>query len=450
MRRFRFFAQRDTDPGHPNDGIERQRRLRHRRELLGLYVDLVGRRIQASRVATVGSGRWSRFEPMWGTVHEIPTKLLEPILENASARRASLGEPSRSDEATSPKAARDAPFELGDALALSADLSDWLAPLIGSWASLGGGQEEDLLAVTLHDSGWLWPDFDGAPRYVNPLDATRLAERCGWPVIADLRSADIAAGGLGTPLDPLPYWFLLADRSERIATSSRVVVRLDRDCELLFLPASDGLDAEHPLIERGALPIWNEVIRTLRSNQPVGGRPVPWGQLAVQGRVSEPVRAWLQQARFAPPAESLMEVAGRAAASTPDLARTAIDWLVERITEFTGKNRPMAPRVDHVLLIAGGPPDGYLQQALRRAAGVEVDVLESLTPWKAAHWDATLTATLGFLHIDQQPASLPWLTQADVPRLHGHIHPGHLASWRRLVVEMADFRPPPMKLREAM
>jgi hypothetical protein len=63
---------------------------------------------------------------------------------------------------------------------------------------------------------------------------------------------------------------------------------------------------------------------------------------------------------------------------------------------------------------------------------------------------AVIAALLGLLHIDQMPANLPWLSGANSQRILGRLTPGRPANWRQLVRSMADFQPPPMKLRDAV
>ena len=63
---------------------------------------------------------------------------------------------------------------------------------------------------------------------------------------------------------------------------------------------------------------------------------------------------------------------------------------------------------------------------------------------------AIVAAMLGLLHIDQMPANVPWLTNANSQRILGRLSPGRPASWRQLVRCMADFHPPAMKLKDAV
>ena len=82
------------------------------------------------------------------------------------------------------------------------------------------------------------------------------------------------------------------------------------------------------------------------------------------------------------------------------------------------------------------------QQWLKRSS---LDSLGDLVALKAV-----LAGMQGFLFIDQMPSSLPWITGCHTPRILGRITKGRPVTWKQLLVEMADYRPPAMKLREAI
>ena len=64
--------------------------------------------------------------------------------------------------------------------------------------------------------------------------------------------------------------------------------------------------------------------------------------------------------------------------------------------------------------------------------------------------DSTIAATLSLMSLDQMPSSLPWITGCDAPRVLGRMTPGSANNWRQVILNMADFRPPAMKLRDAI
>ena len=63
---------------------------------------------------------------------------------------------------------------------------------------------------------------------------------------------------------------------------------------------------------------------------------------------------------------------------------------------------------------------------------------------------ASVAAVMAAFFVDQVPSNLPWISNCEVPRILGRIAPGRPACWRRLIEQMADFRPAAMKLREAI
>jgi anhydro-N-acetylmuramic acid kinase len=63
-----------------------------------------------------------------------------------------------------------------------------------------------------------------------------IAERAGVPVVANFRSADLAAGGCGGPVVPFADWHLLSDEKE-----SRACVNLGAIARVTVLPAGGGL-----------------------------------------------------------------------------------------------------------------------------------------------------------------------------------------------------------------
>jgi 1,6-anhydro-N-acetylmuramate kinase len=59
-------------------------------------------------------------------------------------------------------------------------------------------------------------------------------------------------------------------------------------------------------------------------------------------------------------------------------------------------------------------------------------------------------ALLGLLHLDQVPANSTAITGVRTPRVLGRLTPGSLASWHRLVSELAAARPSVISLRSAV
>ena len=66
------------------------------------------------------------------------------------------------------------------------------------------------------------------------------------------------------------------------------------------------------------------------------------------------------------------------------------------------------------------------------------------------HLSVLLAGLKGLMYIDQLPISIPWVTGAAKPKILGRITPGNISNWRSVVKEMAEYRPPAMKLRESL
>lgn len=96
-------------------------------------------------------------------------------------------------------------------------------------ARLARGREVDLAAV--HGQ----TVFHEPPRSWQMIDAAPIARALGRPVVADLRSADLAAGGQGAPITPLADWVLFRDREHPAA-----VVNLGGFCNITELPGPGG------------------------------------------------------------------------------------------------------------------------------------------------------------------------------------------------------------------
>jgi hypothetical protein len=437
MRQFRLFRSDRPDPADPGETVSRVRRMRTHRHLIGFWFDTHGHQLQGTTLASRGCGRWGEFRPGIAATWELDGGLAQEL------RR--LKEDSRVGRL--------------ETETFGFDLAQWVACRCQELVDRLGPLDDELLAICFHDDGWRLLDFDRRP-YFNPcVEASRLAELSGLSVISSLRHADVAAGGTGDPLEPLALWFLLADRSSKTAASSRVVLKLDGPAGLYYLPASDGLDAEHPAIEFRSMGLWTLVREVVLPHGDQHPRCV--GTQAVQGKhlndLGQLLTDLARQFRLEFISERHTEVKGQieslasqSRGTRADMAHTAMEWLVHETREMAVLQRSGHPPVDEVIVAGEEVEDGFLLQQLREQLP---DVrIRSIREWG---WDwrslnATLAGVLGFMHIDQQPASLPWLTQADVPRLHGVLSPGRPSAWRRLLTEMADYRPPPMKLREAV
>lgn len=283
------------------------------------------------------------------------------------------------------------------------EMADFQSQAIDVVKRQAGKYVDRILAVALTDAGIWVSDFDGSKICCPMTDSQRVADLTGLTVIDDFPANDLLGGGSGAPLDALPMWLAFSDRSEKIASAHRLVVIVDEQTDepvdetysAWLLPASDGLDAELP--------------------------PIQW----VVGQHSTKVD------------------------SSVDCITKAVEEKLKVVESQTGIG---SNGVVRNALVVG---KGRLAETLCDVWGCESigDVPAEKNPWanlSCGTLSGATSAMLGLLHIDQLQANIPWLTGAGEQRVLGRLTPGSPSNWRQLVREMADFRPPAMKLKDAV
>jgi 1,6-anhydro-N-acetylmuramate kinase len=327
---------------------------------------------------------------------------------------------------------------------------------------ISGGNEKKLLGVCIDDPGIWLRDFDGAATWEPLVAAVPVAEQTGLSVVDGLPLRDLAGAGMGWPLGPLAWWLMFADRRTPVADTGRILVRWKNRCEFAWLPESDGLDNEFPEIRTATLPGTDfEAAFLERCGRP-GLEPSERDRLGAQGRVDVALaRFWLDHFSAewsrAHPANPEMERAlvERSIAmmnSQPlpvhDVIRTFSHCIAHELGRFAEKFSRRNPNVG---LVGGGDLAGHglLVSEITRQTGMPWCDFSEIN-WTAAALDAATAGVLGLLHFDQMPVTVPWLTGTGLPRVAGRLTPGNPASFRRLIMEMGDARPPVMKLREAV
>ena len=132
---------------------------------------------------------------------------------------------------------------------LAADLSIVQSEAISLLMSGSVKVLDNVLAVCVEDPGLWQTDFDGSLSYQSLCDPHRLAEQSGLSVIDALPARDLAVGGSGLSLDSLANWLWFADRDPKVSTRGRMLVQIDEFLRATYLPPSDGLDSDLPLIQ---------------------------------------------------------------------------------------------------------------------------------------------------------------------------------------------------------
>jgi len=253
-----------------------------------------------------------------------------------------------------------------------------------------------------------------------------IAERCGLPVVSDLRSADVAAGGQGAPLVSLFDVLLLGADSG----SPRAALNLGGIANLTVVPpASDGaapiaydLGPANALIDAAVVAV-------------TGGAETydAGGQRAARGTVDEALLSLLLDDFYlaqAPPKTTGKERYhhGFTEDAIDELGRDPDpDDLVATLTAHAAKVAATECRrhgVTEVIASGGGTENPVLMRALaERIAPARLRTIDDLGIPSAAK-EAYAFAVLGFLTWHGLPGNVPSCTGARHPAVLGAITPG--------------------------
>ncbi len=310
----------------------------------------------------------------------------------------------------------------GELCALHAELGHaYAAAFAAGAAELGGGRAD--LAVLHGQTLFHW--VDGSGRALGTLqlgNAAAVAERTGLPVVADLRSRDLAAGGQGAPLVPMFDQLLLAGRPGLIAA-----VNLGGIANLTVVREGRVLTA-YDLGPAGALMDPAARLATGGAQQFDSG-----GAIAASGRVSEDLLARLKADPFyrrPPPRSTGRELFNesylRALADgvRPELSGADICATVTRLLTDLLAAAAYEFGLTELVLSGGGSANlttlRWLREAVPGAAVLTTDDLG--IPVQAK--EAVAFAVLGFLSWNGLPGSVTAATGARHPAVLGSIQPG--------------------------
>ncbi|MDT8410705.1 MAG: anhydro-N-acetylmuramic acid kinase [Wenzhouxiangellaceae bacterium] len=276
-------------------------------------------------------------------------------------------------------------------------------------------------AIGSHGQTVLHRPDDAFAHSVQIGDPSRIAEATGIDTVADLRRADLAAGGQGAPLAPLIHQALLACDRE-----NRLVVNLGGIANVTVLPASGGVAGFDTGPASCFLDDWYRAHRE--------GRFDNAGQWAASGRIDE---RWLQQLMTEPyferrPPKSTgieyfspawlkarlpADAGQRPADIQATLAELSAASLVAGIERFTSF------RPDRVLLCGGGVFNADLVGRIEKRLGavpLESTARHGIDP---NFIEATLIAWLAREFIANRPINTPPITGARHPVRLGALWP---------------------------
>ena len=273
-----------------------------------------------------------------------------------------------------------------------------------------------------------WVGGDG--RVAGTLQIGRpawIAERTGLPVVSDLRSADVAAGGQGAPLVSL-FDVLLLGTADNDAPTAALNL---------------GGIANLTVVSRSAAPIAydagpaNALIDAAVVAATGGAETHDMGGVrAARGKVDDALLALLLDDFFLaqPPPKTTGKERyhhGFTEAATDELGRDlAADDLVATLTAHAAEVSAAECRrhgVSEVIASGGGTENPVLMQALaRRIAPARLRTIDELGIPSAAK-EAYAFAVLGFLTWHGLPGNVPACTGARHPVVLGAITPGRTA-----------------------
>lgn len=443
---------------HPAHNLRRWMRRRPFRLMCGLYLAEDFTQVHGVLMASQSGGKWLKPKVYRSVSLDVPEILQQMIGEVLSAGTVEL---------------RQLPSILQDLAGVQSEVIETL--LTGSV-----NQFENVLAVCVGGASLWVRDFDGRPICYSLCDPERISEKTGLSVIDSLHTRDIVVGGNGGPIFPLPYWLMFGDRDPKVSTKSRLLVDLDDDLRLTTLPPSDGLDSEIPPIQFSILPggsLLSEICREqYNQKQPPTSS---LSQIAVQGKMqSDLLDAWKSQTQqqkigWYAKGQSSSEVQSYVDGLVSELATQVqqskigftdavctthhlwvhyIEKFIDRsIVQATEGSKPEdSLEINEVIFAGAAAENGMIRRVVQESfPDINIVGLDQfkLTPKLLP---VAAVATLGFMYVDQLPATIPKLTGAEYPRILGRLTPGRPSSWRQLLTEMADYRPPTMKLREAV
>jgi anhydro-N-acetylmuramic acid kinase len=255
-------------------------------------------------------------------------------------------------------------------------------------------------------------------------EAAVIAERTGVPVVADFRTADVAAAGQGAPLVPYVDYLLYRD-----AARGRVSLNIGGIANVTAIPAAGGPD-EVLAFDTGP---GNMIIDALIAHISGGEQKYDdGGRLADFGKVDEALLGELMGHPYfaeAPPKSAGREQFGREYVAT--LLSRGLDGrdMIATATAFTSRSiadaiqRFVAPRmrVDDLIVSGGGLHNPVILGGLaERLPGVNISPSDDLGV-NSDGKEAIAFAILAHESFHRRPANLPSATGARHPCILGKL-----------------------------
>ena len=412
------------------------------RHIVGLQLSNSGQRLTGVVLATNGFGLRAHVDVISSAKSELPDHLKALFLGNESD-----------------SACQRSPH---DCAAFAAEIAELQSTLVQQLLTQTQLDPDQVLVIGTHDPG-LWYKYPNGQRASLSLcDTARLAESTGLSVIDSFPARDLAQGGRGGPLWPLPLLVLFGQEIHQVNHGGWLVIELRRQIQIYYFPAP-GTTTHHHVFFQTVQP--GMILLDLLVEQLTAGQEKRdnGGRWAVQGRkIASLVDDWSQLDEFTNPPNwsperpdgtpflSLLQRAVHSRRTLQDTLCSATHLVADGICQAVHKAIPEQVPVTAGILLGHGRQNGMLLRELGER-------LPNFA-WKLPHdfeldddaIRAALVAILAMLHVDHVPGNLPDITGAQTPRILGRLTPGTPRHWRRLLAEMAANRPPMMTLRHAI
>ncbi|QDU64375.1 Anhydro-N-acetylmuramic acid kinase [Planctomycetes bacterium Pan216] len=284
-----------------------------------------------------------------------------------------------------------------------------------------------------------------APASALGLVEALLAERTGLTIVSNFALRDIAAGGRGGPLSPVPDWFLF--RSPRL---HRLLVHLGSGLRTTFIEAGSS-PSEVVVFDAGpCCRFLDELTRQLSRGRHAYD---PNGRFAVQGKHRDGlIRQWSSHPFLLRPVPRFLdgnEFSGGFLDSSLTLARenhysardvlcSASQFVIQNLEEAVQRVLPAGVEIDEVWVNGGGIRNGFLWRLLQDAFGRKPVRRSDDLGFPSEARRATHAALLGFCMMENIPGSVVSASGATAPRVLGQITPGDRMHWDRWVCHVAD------------
>ena len=317
---------------------------------------------------------------------------------------------------------------------LDAEVGQSFAEAAGGLLSEAGTGPRNVRAIGSHGQTVLHRPDDIFPHTLQTGDPTRIAAATGIDVVADLRRADLAAGGQGAPLAPLIHQTLLADSSE-----NRVVVNLGGIANLTLLPAESGVSGFDTGPANCFLDDWYRAHHRAHNRDGNTPRSDAGGAWAASGTVDDRLLAELMREPWLhrqPPKSTgiehfspawLRERLPKDAENRPaDIQATLAEYSAASLVANIERFAPFRP--DRILLCGGGVANTDLVARIQARLGdipIESTAAHGIAP---DYIEATLIAWLAREFIADRPINTPPITGARHPVRLGALWPATPAA----------------------